>query len=158
MTLDEELSEAVRKFKCLYDKSKKGHHDKNMIKNCWRQVAETVGCKDADEAEHLFSNLKKRYNKARKAANCGTGSSRKTAENNNKKLDELSYLSWLTPYIQLRGTRTNFKAMAVAHHTSSRNISSEHDTSESENESVQTKDTEILLRNTTLLGGILFLP
>ena len=38
MTLDEELSEAVRKFKCLYDKSKKGHHDKNMIKNCWSQV------------------------------------------------------------------------------------------------------------------------
>ena len=47
-----------------------------MIKNCWRQVAETVRCEDADEAERFFSNLNKRYNRRRIALLTyeGTGS------------------------------------------------------------------------------------
>lgn len=123
--LDEELSETVRKYPCLYDKSKKGHHDKNMVKNCWREVAEKIGLEDGDVAERLFTNLKKRYNKARKTADCGTGTSRKTAMSRKKKLEELNYLSWLTPYIQLRGTRTNFKAMVNSPHHSSGDMSSD---------------------------------
>ena len=66
------------------------------------------GLEDGDLAERLFTNLKKRYNKARSTSNCGTGSSRKTAINKAKKLDELSYLSWLTPFIQLRGEANKF--------------------------------------------------
>ena len=40
--LEGELSDAVRQYPCLYHKSKKGHHDKNMIKNCWREIAEKM--------------------------------------------------------------------------------------------------------------------
>ena len=130
--MEEELSETVRQYPCLYEKSKKGHHDKNMIKNCWREI----GLEDGDVAERLFTNLKKRYNKARSTANCGTGSSRKTAINKTKKLDELSYLSWLTPYIQLWGMQTNFNAIVSFSHHSSEDMNSD------EIESVMTKSIE----------------
>ena len=59
--LDEELSEAVRQYTCLYDKSRKGHHDKNMVKNCWREIAEKVGIEDGEEAERLFTNFSKSF-------------------------------------------------------------------------------------------------
>ena len=106
-----------------------------MIKNCWREIAEKIGLEDGDVAERLFTNLKKRYNKACSTANCGTGSSRKTGINKAKKLDGLSYLSWLTPYIQLRGTRTNFKAKVSSSPHSSEDMSDE-------SESVMTKPIE----------------
>ena len=58
--VEDELPETVRQYS---RKPKKGHHDKNMIKNCWREIAENIGLEDGDVAERLFTNLKKRYNK-----------------------------------------------------------------------------------------------
>ena len=52
-----------------------------MIKNCWREIAQKIGLEDGDVVERLFTNLKKRFNKARSTADCGTGSSQKTAIN-----------------------------------------------------------------------------
>ena len=37
--IDEMLSEAVREYPALYDKSKKGHHDKRLVQNCWAKYA-----------------------------------------------------------------------------------------------------------------------
>ena len=34
------LSEIVREFPCLYDKSKKEYKYENVVKNAWKQVAE----------------------------------------------------------------------------------------------------------------------
>ena len=51
--IDEMLSEAVREYPALYDKSKKGHHDRTVTKNCWKCHLE-----DDKEAVRLFGNLK----------------------------------------------------------------------------------------------------
>ena len=37
---NEELAEVIRKYPCLYDKSKKEHKDKNVTENAWKEVAE----------------------------------------------------------------------------------------------------------------------
>ena len=39
---NEQLSEVVREFLCLCDKSKKEYKDKNVVKNAWKQVAEKL--------------------------------------------------------------------------------------------------------------------
>ena len=38
----EELAESVRKYPCLYDKSKKEYKDRNVVSNAWRKVAEDL--------------------------------------------------------------------------------------------------------------------
>lgn len=78
--LDELLSEAVREYPALYDKSRKGHHDKALLKNCWVKVAEVCGLEDDKEATRLFGNLKKRYNKARSKAKLPSGSGLKDSK------------------------------------------------------------------------------
>lgn len=71
--IDEALSDSVRKYPALYDKSNKGHHDRTLIKNCWVKVATECGLEDDKEAIRLFGNLKKRYNKTRNQANKPSG-------------------------------------------------------------------------------------
>ena len=39
---NEQLSEVVREFPCLYDKSKKEYKDENVVENAWKQVAEKL--------------------------------------------------------------------------------------------------------------------
>ena len=36
--MDVSLADAVREFPALYDKSKKEHHDKFIVNNCWVKV------------------------------------------------------------------------------------------------------------------------
>ena len=39
---NEQLSEVVREFPCLYDKSKKEYKGKNVVVNAWKQVAKKL--------------------------------------------------------------------------------------------------------------------
>ena len=39
---NEELVEVIRKYPCLYDKSKKEYKDKNITKNAWIEVADQL--------------------------------------------------------------------------------------------------------------------
>lgn len=39
---NEELAEAVRKYPCLYDKSKKEYKDKIVTANAWKEVADQL--------------------------------------------------------------------------------------------------------------------
>ena len=39
---NEELAEVIRKYPCLYDKSKKEHKDKNVTENAWKEVADQL--------------------------------------------------------------------------------------------------------------------
>ena len=132
--IDEMLSEAVREYPALYDKSKKGHHDRNLIKNCWIKVAEVCGLEDDNEANRLFGNLKKRYNQARSKAKLPSGSAPKYS----KKWESYAYLSWLNPYIVLRSTKTNISKLAII-----RNEANAESTSSSSNEEHDDGDCEI---------------
>ena len=39
---NEELAEVIRKYPCLYDKSKKEYKDKNVMENTWKEVADQL--------------------------------------------------------------------------------------------------------------------
>ena len=39
---NEELAEVIRKYPCLFDKSKKECKDKNVTENAWKEVADQL--------------------------------------------------------------------------------------------------------------------
>ena len=39
---NEEFAEVIRKYPCLYDKSKKEYKDKNVTENAWKVVADQL--------------------------------------------------------------------------------------------------------------------
>ena len=96
MTSDEEIAEAVQEYPCLYDKARKGHCDRDLVKNCWLKVAEKCGFEDEEEAKRLFNNLKKRYNKARNESTCASGSGRKDAIIKKKEIRRILVLILVT--------------------------------------------------------------
>ena len=63
ITFDETLSEAVRDFPVIYDKSRSGHKDRLVVQNAWKQVSQRCGLEDNNTAKRLFENLKKSFNK-----------------------------------------------------------------------------------------------
>ena len=48
---EERLSENVKMFPCLYDKTKKGYKEKDAVQNAWNAVAESL---DFVEDGNLF--------------------------------------------------------------------------------------------------------
>ena len=40
---EERLTEEIRKFPCLYDKSNEGYKEKDREKNAWREVENPLG-------------------------------------------------------------------------------------------------------------------
>ena len=57
---EEFLAESVRKYPCLYEKSKKSHKDKLSVINAWKKVGEECEI-TGEEAKHSFENLKRRF-------------------------------------------------------------------------------------------------
>lgn len=106
---DEILSEAVRKYPCLYDKGKKSHKDKLTTINAWKKVGEECQISH-EEAKRSFENLKRRFAKRRKKINGPSGSSTSEMADAKDKYRELAYLAWLEPHTQLRSTKTNCPA------------------------------------------------
>ena len=67
LTTEEEidLAEEVRKFPTLYDKKKSQYHEREVVRNCWKEVAATLGFESGDIAKRCFDNLRKRFTKGR---------------------------------------------------------------------------------------------
>ena len=64
---EEKLSETVRNFPVLYDKSKKGYKERDAVNNAWTEVARSLDfIENWDDAKNLFKNVKKWYLKKRK--------------------------------------------------------------------------------------------
>ena len=63
---EEKLSETVRNFPVLHDKSKKGYKERDAVQNAWTEVARSLDfIENWDDAKNLFENFKKRYLKKR---------------------------------------------------------------------------------------------
>ncbi|XP_066918670.1 uncharacterized protein [Clytia hemisphaerica] len=105
---DENLSEAVRNYKCLYDKSHPEHKNKPVKQKCWSEIEKYLGMEE-DTAEKAWDNLKKRYSRIRntykKAVVSGKGRDDVAKEEND--LREYVFLTWLDPFIKSRKTKTN---------------------------------------------------
>eukprot|EP00794_Sanderia_malayensis_P006727 gene6727-7485_t len=115
LQFDEKLSEAVRQFPCIYDKTKKDYKDININKNAWNNIAAQMDIENGERTKQLFENLKKRFSKRRldlkKSERSGTSASavQKAKEN----MKEYSFLAWLIPYIKLRATKTNLPPPSI---------------------------------------------
>lgn len=107
---DERLGEAVRKHRCLYDKNEPGYKDvETTVMNAWNEVAQETNLANGETAKRLFCNLKKRFLKKRLAfrkAN-GLGRSKEHLQRAKEAVDSYSFLTWLTPHIRLRETKSN---------------------------------------------------
>ena len=42
LSQEEKLSEIVKQYHCLYDKTSKGYKEKDAVNNAWREVANEV--------------------------------------------------------------------------------------------------------------------
>ena len=51
---DEKLSELVRRFPCLYDKTKKDYKDKNVVANAWETVANELEIENGELRLDVF--------------------------------------------------------------------------------------------------------
>ena len=51
---DEEVTETVRKYPCLYDKADKFYKDKRARRNAWKQIEEDLGMEEGMYNNHLF--------------------------------------------------------------------------------------------------------
>ena len=51
---NEELAEVVRKYPCLYDKSRKEYKDKTVVENAWKEVADQLDFIQNGESENHF--------------------------------------------------------------------------------------------------------
>ena len=97
--VDEKLSEAVRKYTCLYDKNKKSYKDKNVTTRAWKKVAEECEIEGGlERAKTLFENLKRRFAKRRRKAKVPSGASYASVAEAKEHLQELHFLAWLAPY------------------------------------------------------------
>ena len=56
---EKQLSETVRNFPVLYDRSKKGFMVRDAVKNAWTEVARSLDfIENWDDARNLFENFK----------------------------------------------------------------------------------------------------
>ena len=64
LTTEEEidLADEVRKVRALYDKKNSQYHEREVVRNCWREVAATLGFESRDITKRCFDNLRKRFN------------------------------------------------------------------------------------------------
>eukprot|EP00794_Sanderia_malayensis_P020860 gene20860-22911_t len=103
LQFEEKLSEAVRQFLCIYDKTKKDYKDININKNAWNNIAAQMNIENGERTRQLFENLKKRFSRRgldlKKSERSGTSASvvQKAKEN----MKDYSFLAWLIPYIKL---------------------------------------------------------
>ena len=107
---DERLGDAVRKYKCLYDKNDAGYKQVDtVVEAAWGEVAKDTGLANAETAKRLFCNLKKRFLKKRLAFRKANVRSRNKEALQRAKdaVDAYGFLTWLTPHIRLRETKSN---------------------------------------------------
>ena len=109
---DIELTEEVRKYPALYDKSDNDYHKSDVVENCWERVHRQLGLENWRVAREEFGKLRKRFNKqrakAKKANVSGTSRSEMIeASGGTEELVGWEFLSWLKPFISTRQTKSN---------------------------------------------------
>ena len=94
---EETLSEEVRKYPVVFDKSNPGQKDLRMQENAWNAVSNSLDFVDSPtKAKAYFENLKKRYTKeqndVRKSEKSGTSLAEKEKVLNAFRLIRVSFL------------------------------------------------------------------
>ena len=109
---DVELSEEVRKYPALFDKSSPDYHNNTIVENCWNRVQRQLGFENWKEAKEEFRKLRKRFKKQRLKTENANMSGTSTAEKvlacgGAEEMSGWEFLSWLQPFITTRQTKSN---------------------------------------------------
>ena len=109
---EETMAEVARQFPVIFDKTEKGHKERDTVENAWREVVKGVDfLSDVKFAKLMFDNLRKRYSKerndVRKADHSGTSLLADKEKAVVTAFEPYKYLQWIDPVMSNRHSRSN---------------------------------------------------
>ena len=107
--LYEQLSELVKMYPCLYNKQEQDFKKEEVKQRAWEEIAKELDLENGKVVEQLLNNFKKLISKRRtKLKEVDVSSSVAGPINKSwEALEELNYLSWLSPFVKVRETKSN---------------------------------------------------
>ena len=121
---EEKLTEIIRDFPILYDKSHQGYKERDAVENAWSEVAKSLEyVETGDMAKLCFESFKKRYLKKRNALKKvnRSGTSSVAVDKAKKDLEHYQFFSWIDDFLKPRNTKSNVQEgdrESVASHVS----------------------------------------
>jgi len=108
---EETLANLVHSYNVLYDKNHKDFHRKDIKSNAWDEIAGKLSIKNGNSAEKEFIKLREKYSRYKREfmKKQNPGESLNKFRKAQKRVEELSFLSWLDDYIQPRKSKTNIR-------------------------------------------------
>ena len=107
--LYEQLSELVKMYPCLYNKQEQDFKKEEVKQRAWEEIAKELDLENGKVVEQLLNNFKKLISKRRTKLKEVDVSSAVVGPINKswEALEELNYLSWLSPFVKVRETKSN---------------------------------------------------
>ena len=107
--LYEQLSELVKMYPCLYNKQEQDFRKEEVKQRAWEEIAKELDLENGKVVEQLLNNFKKLISKRRtKLKEVDVSSAVAGLINKSwEALEELNYLSWLSPFVKVRETKSN---------------------------------------------------
>ena len=107
--LYEQLSELVKMYPCLYNKQEQDFKKEEVKQRAWEEIAKELDLENGKVVEQLLNNFKKLISKRRTKLKEVDVSSAVAGPINKswEALEELNYLSWLSPFVKVRETKSN---------------------------------------------------
>ena len=105
----EQLSELVKMYPCLYNKQEQDFKKEEVKQRAWEEIAKELDLENGKVVEQLLNNFKKLISKRRtKLKEVDVSSAVAGLINKSwEALEELNYLSWLSPFVKVRETKSN---------------------------------------------------
>ena len=105
---NEEFTEEVARYECVYHRNSKEFKDRNKKANCWEKIGEKFNL-SAAEAEVKFRNIRTAYGRyLKQLKTLPSGSGRDAVPR------EFQNLEWLNPHISHRPSSTNLRSKSPA--------------------------------------------
>ena len=100
----EQLSELVKMYPCLHKKQEQDFKKEEVKQRAWKEIAKELNLENGKVVEQLWNNFKKLLSKRRTKLKelDVSGAAAGTVNKAQQALEELSYLSWLFPFVKVR--------------------------------------------------------
>ena len=104
-----EILSEVRAFPYLYNKKEKDYKKEDKKRRAWEAIRRKLLYEDGKTAQKDWANLKKLVSKRRQRYKevAVSGAAGPPVTKARKALDEIAFVSWLQPFIQVRATKCN---------------------------------------------------
>ena len=96
-------------YPCLYNKQEKDFKKEKVKQRAWKEISKELNPENGKVVEQFQNNFKKLLSKRRtklKEVDV-SGAAAGPVNKARKALEELNYLSWLSPFVKVRKTKSN---------------------------------------------------